>query len=85
MNSKETKEDGDATDTAAIVIVNSSIEENPLKQRNDLSDHVYSESYEEQSDNAIRTNSGNSSAVEEAIAASTIKRMSKILGRNLKN
>uniref|UniRef100_A0AAF5PUW2 Apple domain-containing protein n=4 Tax=Wuchereria bancrofti TaxID=6293 RepID=A0AAF5PUW2_WUCBA len=84
MNSKETKEDGDATDTAAIVIVNSSIEENPLKQRNDLSDHVYSESYEEQSDNAIRTNSGNSSAVEEAIAASTIKRMSKILGRNLK-
>ncbi|VDM18175.1 unnamed protein product, partial [Wuchereria bancrofti] len=48
MNSKETKEDGDATDTAAIVIVNSSIEENPLKQRNDLSDHVYSESYEEQ-------------------------------------
>lgn len=59
-------------------------EENPLKQRKDLNNDVYSESNEEQSDDAIRTNFGNVSAVEEATTASTIKGMSKILARNLK-
>ncbi|VIO85824.1 PAN domain containing protein [Brugia malayi] len=59
-------------------------EENPLKERKDLNNDVYSESNEEQSDDAIRTNFGNVSAVEEATTASTIKGMSKILARNLK-
>ncbi|EFO17114.1 hypothetical protein LOAG_11387 [Loa loa] len=85
-NSKGTKEDKEITNMDDITIVNSSTEENTLKQQNDLNDRVYHDSYEEENDNLIETDStGKFGSVEELTTASTIKQMSKMLDQNLKN
>ncbi|OZC10772.1 PAN domain protein [Onchocerca flexuosa] len=81
-NNKGKKEGKKIPDTDDITAVNSSIEENALKQRNYLNDRIHNDKAE--SDSLFQEDSGKFASFEEATEASTIKEMSKILESNLK-
>lgn len=84
-NSKDKNEEEETRNaaTAIATVVNSSIEENMTKKRNDLNDRIHNDSYEEGSRNSFGTNSGKLLSFEDTAVASPIE-MSRMLEHNLK-
>lgn len=80
--SEKKKEREEITNTAAIIISNSSIE-NTLKKQNDLKDRIY-DSYEKKIKKLSAIDSRKLVSSKESTAASTVEEMTEMLERNLK-